>query len=168
MVPEDSTLPPLFFLPGHSPGQEQKCLTLANRRRSGPIPDSSHANHDAGGAACQVCRHLDTRGAAGIRIEVNQYCLEIHADALVSPIAVQIWIQTRTGDRAAQQFALYCGACWAGDSTEPPPAVLDAALIFAPVGAPMSLALQVVAKGGTVVCGGIHVSDIPAFPYRLL
>jgi propanol-preferring alcohol dehydrogenase len=74
----------------------------------------------------------------------------------------------RPGDVRAQQFARSLGAEWAGDSTAPPPVPLDAALIFAPVGALVPLALAATRKGGTVVCGGIHMSDIPSFPYRLL
>ena len=80
----------------------------------------------------------------------------------------RIYAFTRPGDRAAQDFARRLGAAWAGDSTAPPPEELDAALIFAPVGSLVPAALAAVAKGGTVVCGGIHMSDIPSFPYRLL
>lgn len=80
----------------------------------------------------------------------------------------QVFAFTRPGDRAAQQFARQLGAVWAGDSDTPPPVPLDAAIIFAPVGALVPLALQAVRKGGVVVCGGIHMSDIPSFPYRLL
>ena len=69
---------------------------------------------------------------------------------------------------AAQDFARSLGAVWAGGSDEPPPEPLDAALIFAPVGALVPAALAATRKGGTVVCGGIHMSDIPSFPYRLL
>jgi propanol-preferring alcohol dehydrogenase len=75
---------------------------------------------------------------------------------------------TRHGDVAAQDFARSLGAEWAGDSTVLPPEPLDAALIFAPVGALVPAALAATKKGGTVVCGGIHMSDIPAFPYRIL
>jgi propanol-preferring alcohol dehydrogenase len=75
---------------------------------------------------------------------------------------------TRPGDLAAQDFARSLGAEWAGDSDKPPPEPLDAALIFAPVGALVPSALAATKKGGTVVCGGIHMSDIPTFPYRLL
>jgi len=75
---------------------------------------------------------------------------------------------TRPGDRAAQEFALELGAVWAGDSTEMPPQPLDAAILFAPVGSLVPTALKAVGKGGTVVCAGIHMSDIPAFPYRIL
>jgi propanol-preferring alcohol dehydrogenase len=75
---------------------------------------------------------------------------------------------TRPGDAAAQAFALRCGAGWAGGSDEAPPERLDAAILFAPVGALVPAALKAVRKGGTVVCGGIHMSDIPSFPYELL
>ena len=75
---------------------------------------------------------------------------------------------TRPGDVAAQDFARSLGAEWAGDSTAPPPEPLDAALIFAPIGALVPAALGATRKGGTVVCGGIHMSDIPSFPYRIL
>ena len=75
---------------------------------------------------------------------------------------------TRPGDVAAQDFARALGAEWAGDSTTTPPEPLDVALIFAPVGALVPAALAATRKGGTVVCGGIHMSDIPSFPYRIL
>src|SRR5215468_4296657 len=75
---------------------------------------------------------------------------------------------TRPGDTAAQAFARALGAVWAGGSDETPPEPLDAAIIFAPVGALVPLALRAVKKGGRVVCGGIHMSDIPSFPYRIL
>jgi len=75
---------------------------------------------------------------------------------------------TRPGDAAAQRLALRLGAAWAGGSDERCPEQLDAALVFAPAGALVPLALQALRKGGAVVCGGIHMSDIPAFPYALL
>ena len=75
---------------------------------------------------------------------------------------------TRSGDRAAQDFARRLGAEWAGGSDEPPPEALEAAIVFAPVGALVPAALRAVEKGGVVVLGGIHMSDIPSFPYRLL
>jgi propanol-preferring alcohol dehydrogenase len=79
-----------------------------------------------------------------------------------------VYAFTRPGDASAQAFALSLGAAWAGDSTQAPPEPLDAALLFAPVGALVPQALRVTAKGGTIVCAGIHMSDIPAFPYDLL
>jgi propanol-preferring alcohol dehydrogenase len=80
----------------------------------------------------------------------------------------KIFAFTRPGDKAAQEFALHMGADWAGDSNQAPPGKLDAALIFAPVGELIETALRATNKGGVVVCGGIHMSDIPSFPYRLL
>jgi propanol-preferring alcohol dehydrogenase len=80
----------------------------------------------------------------------------------------QVYAFTRPGDQAAQKFARHLGAVWAGDSTEASPEELDAAIIFAPVGLLVPQALQSLAKGGVVVCAGIHMSDIPSFPYRLL
>jgi propanol-preferring alcohol dehydrogenase len=74
----------------------------------------------------------------------------------------------RPGDDAARRFALDLGAEWAGPSDTPPPEEIDAAIIFAPAGELVPRALGAVAPGGTVVCGGIHMSDIPSFPYALL
>jgi len=80
----------------------------------------------------------------------------------------RVYAFTRSGDTAAQAFAKSLGAVWAGAADEQPPEPLDAAIIFAPVGALVPAALAAVRKGGRVVCGGIHMSDIPSFPYRLL
>lgn len=77
----------------------------------------------------------------------------------------EVYAFTRSGDVAAQRFALELGAVWAGGSDDAPPEELDAALIFAPVGALVPTALRRVVKGGCVVCAGIHMSDIPSFPY---
>lgn len=80
----------------------------------------------------------------------------------------EVFAFTSPGDTAAQEFARSLGVKWAGGSTEPPPAPLDAAIVFAPVGALLPEALSRVVPGGIVVCAGIHMSDIPSFPYRLL
>jgi propanol-preferring alcohol dehydrogenase len=80
----------------------------------------------------------------------------------------EVYAFVRSGDDAARRFALDCGAAWTGASDEMPPVPLDAAIIFAPAGALVPAALRAVAKGGTVVCGGIHMSDIPSFPYSIL
>jgi propanol-preferring alcohol dehydrogenase len=80
----------------------------------------------------------------------------------------RVFAFTRPNDEAAQAFARSLGADWAGGSDEAPPEPLDAAIIFAPVGALVPAALRAVRKGGRVVCGGIHMSEIPAFPYRIL
>jgi propanol-preferring alcohol dehydrogenase len=80
----------------------------------------------------------------------------------------KVFAFTSPGDVEAQRFALALGAVWAGDSNQPPPEELDAAIIFAPVGVLVPAALKAVAKGGMVVCAGIHMSDIPSFPYEIL
>jgi propanol-preferring alcohol dehydrogenase len=80
----------------------------------------------------------------------------------------EVYAFTRPGDHEAQAFARALGAAWAGESTAPPPEPLDAAILFAPVGSLVPAALRAVVKGGVVVCGGIHMSDIPAFPYEIL
>jgi propanol-preferring alcohol dehydrogenase len=80
----------------------------------------------------------------------------------------EIYAFTRDGDAEGQKFAESFGAVWAGSSSQRPPKQLDAAILFAPVGQLVPLALKAVAKGGIVVCGGIHMSQIPAFPYSLL
>jgi propanol-preferring alcohol dehydrogenase len=80
----------------------------------------------------------------------------------------RVFAFTRAGDEAAQSLALELGAEWAGDALGPAPEELDAAIVFAPVGELVPAALRAVAKGGTVVCAGIHMTDIPSFPYELL
>lgn len=91
---------------------------------------------------------------------------------IIAQIAIhqgkRVYAFTRPGDKAAQEFALRIGVDWAGDSDKLPPQPLDAALIFAPVGELVLNALRATVKGGVVVSGGIHMSDIPSFPYRLL
>jgi propanol-preferring alcohol dehydrogenase len=82
--------------------------------------------------------------------------------------AQEVFAFVRPGDDKAIAFAREMGAVWAGGSDQAPPQPLDAAIIFAPVGALVPIALRAVRRGGTVVCGGIHMSDIPSFPYRLL
>ncbi|MEW5925232.1 MAG: zinc-dependent alcohol dehydrogenase family protein [Candidatus Zixiibacteriota bacterium] len=91
---------------------------------------------------------------------------------IIAQIAIyqgkKVYAFTRPGDKMAQQFSLQLGAVWAGDSDKMPPDLLDAAIIFAPVGSLVPTALKAVVKGGVVVCGGIHMSDIPQFPYSIL
>ena len=91
---------------------------------------------------------------------------------LVAQVAIwqrrDVYAFTRAGDLQAQDFARRVGAVWAGGSDEAPPTPLDAAIIFAPVGDLVPAALRAVRKGGRVVCGGIHMSDIPSFPYSIL
>ena len=108
---------------------------------------------------------------AGLSTRLGIYGFGAAAHILVQ-LAVHegrsIYAFASPGDAAAQRFALSLGATWAGSSLEPPPDPLDAAIIFAPVGALVPKALEHVVPGGVVVCGGIHMTDIPAFPYRLL
>jgi len=91
---------------------------------------------------------------------------------IIAQVAVrqgkQVYAFIRPGDTEGESFARKCGAAWVGDSTSRPPLDLDGAIIFAPVGPLVIEALRSTAKGGTVVCAGIHMSDIPSFPYRLL
>ncbi|OAI15518.1 alcohol dehydrogenase [Methylomonas koyamae] len=91
---------------------------------------------------------------------------------IIAQVAVwqgrRIFAFTKPGDSAGQDFARQLGAEWAGDSSQPPPRAMDAAILFAPVGALVPQALRHVAKGSTVVCAGIHMSQIPAFPYSIL
>ena len=91
---------------------------------------------------------------------------------IIAQVAVhqgkQVYAFTRPGDTDGESFARKCGAVWVGDSTSRPPLDLDGAIIFAPVGPLVVEALRSTAKGATVVCAGIHMSDIPSFPYRLL
>jgi propanol-preferring alcohol dehydrogenase len=107
----------------------------------------------------ESCRSIGLYGfgaAAHILIQVAR-----HRDQ-------SVYAFTRAGDREAQDFALALGARWAGDSDRPSPAPLDGAIIFAPAGELVPQALRAVRKGGRVVCAGIHMSDIPAFPYEIL
>ena len=91
---------------------------------------------------------------------------------IIAQVAVyqgrEVFAFTRDGDEEAQGFARELGVAWAGDSSQAPPQELDAAIIFAPVGALVPAALRAVAKGGVAVCAGIHMSDVPSFPYEIL
>ena len=114
------------------------------------------------------CRSLRLAGEAG-RIGIYGFGAAAH---LIAQVAIfdnrDVLAFTRPGDAAAQRLALGLGCSWAGGSDEAPPELLDAAIIFAPVGALVPQALKALRKGGTVVCGGIHMSRIPAFDYDLL
>ena len=106
--------------------------------------------------------HVQTLGIYGFGSAAHIVCqIAVHQGK-------RVYAFTREGDTAGQAFARSLGAVWAGPSTAEPPEKLDAALIFAPAGALIPAALRACAKGATVVCGGIHMSDIPSFPYRIL
>jgi propanol-preferring alcohol dehydrogenase len=105
----------------------------------------------------------------GVRLGLYGFGASAHIVAQVARYqGRQVFAFTRPGDLSAQEHALALGADWVGDSASPPPEELDAAIIFAPVGALVPVALRAVAKGGIVVCAGIHMSDIPSFEYELL
>jgi alcohol dehydrogenase, propanol-preferring len=144
--------------------------TLANARFCFPLPE----NTDAAETAPLLCAGLI--GWRSYRMAGEGTALGLYGFGAAAHILAQVaswqgrrvYAFTRAGDKTAQQFARSLGAVWAGGSDERPPEPLDAAIIFAPVGALVPTALAAVKKGGRVVCGGIHMSDIPSFPYRLL
>ena len=144
--------------------------TLADERYCVPIP-KSYSDADAAPLLCAGLigyRSLVKAGEA-IRLGIYGFGAAAHIVAQVARYQGRsVYAFTRRGDEEAQRFAREQGAIWAGASDERPPDELDAAIIFAPVGALVPAALAAVRKGGTVVCGGIHMSDIPAFPYELL
>jgi len=143
---------------------------LADQRFCFPIPDA-YSDAQAAPLLCAGLigyRSLVKAGAAR-RLGIYGFGAAAHIVAQVARFqGREVYAFTRRGDHEAQQFALSLGATWAGDSGAPPPVSLDAAIIFAPVGELVPLALKAVARGGNVVCGGIHMTDIPAFPYELL
>jgi propanol-preferring alcohol dehydrogenase len=148
-------------------------LVLANADFCLPLPEGSAMS--AAQAAPLLCAGLigyRTWRLAGSNVErLGIYGFGAAAH-IISQVAVhagqRVYAFTRPGDQDAQNFARQLGATWAGGSDQQPPQRLDAALLFAPVGNLVPTALEAVGPGGTVVCGGIHMSDIPTFPYRLL
>jgi alcohol dehydrogenase, propanol-preferring len=144
--------------------------TVADQRYCFALPES----YDDVAAAPLLCAGLI--GYRALRLAGDAERLGIYGFGAAAHIIAQvarhqgrrIFAFTRPGDARAQRFAGTLGAVWAGDSDAPAPEPLDAALIFAPVGALVPAALRATARGGTVVCAGIHMSDIPAFPYSIL
>lgn len=144
--------------------------TVADHRYCFPVGESYAVAH----AAPLLCagligyRSLRMTGSAE-RIGLYGFGAAAH---IIAQVAVsqgrRVYAFTRPGDTAGQRFARSLGAEWAGDSDGPPPDGLDAAIIFAPVGALVPTALKAVVKGGVVVCAGIHMTEIPAFPYEIL
>ena len=145
-------------------------LAVADARYCFPIPARYSDLH----AAPLLCAGLI--GYRSYRLAGEAERLGLYGFGAAAHLLAQLACQqgrrvfafTRPGDEAGQRFALQLGAEWAGDATERPPVPLDAAILFAPAGDLVPRALAAVAPGGTVVCGGIHMSDIPSFPYRLL
>jgi propanol-preferring alcohol dehydrogenase len=144
--------------------------TTADQRFCFPIPNS-YSEAEAAPLLCAGLigyRSLVKAGNAR-RLGIYGFGAAAHIVAQVAKYQRrEIYAFTRPGDQTAHRFAMDLGAVWAGGSNEFPSAELDAAIIFAPVGELVPLALKAVRKGGTVVCGGIHMSDIPSFPYSAL
>jgi propanol-preferring alcohol dehydrogenase len=144
--------------------------TVADERFCVPIPES----YSDVSAAPLLCAGLIgyrsmVRAGDGRRLGIYGFGGAAH---IIAQVAIfqgrSVYAFTRPGDVQAQQFAKGLGCAWAGGYDQRPPEELDAAVIFAPVGALVPAALAAVRAGGTVVCGGIHMSDIPSFPYELL
>jgi propanol-preferring alcohol dehydrogenase len=143
---------------------------LADHRYCLHLPE----RYDDAQAAPLLCAGLI--GYRTLSMAGDARCVGIYGFGAAAHIVAQVarhqgrtvYAFTRPGDHAAQQLARRLGAAWAGGSDEAPPEPLDAALIFAPVGALVPAALKAVVKGGVVVCGGIHMSHIPAFPFAFL
>ena len=145
--------------------------TIANQQYCFPL-SSMYGNANGAPLLCA--------GLIGYRsysmIEKNAEKIGLYGFGAAAHILIQVALHhgkkifafTRDKDTDAQQFARGLGAAWAGDSTESPPEKLDAAIIFAPVGNLIPKALMDVDKGGAVICGGIHMSDVPSFPYQIL
>jgi propanol-preferring alcohol dehydrogenase len=147
--------------------------TVAHQRYCFKLPDRFDDAH----AAPLLCAGLIGYRSLGMALkqgDIQQ--LGIYGFGAAAHIITQVAVHrgmsvhafTRPSDRQGQEFATQLGCTWAGDSTQQPPVALDAALLFAPVGELVPQALRSVRPGGTVVCAGIHMSDIPSFPYRIL
>ena len=145
--------------------------TVADARYCFPLP----GDQDDARIAPWLCagligyRSLVMAGENSQRLGIYGFGAAAHIVAQVAGYQQrEVYAFTSPGDTAAQNFAREMGACWAGGSDQPAPVELDAAIIFAPVGALVPAALRSLRKGGIVVCGGIHMSDIPTFPYDIL
>jgi alcohol dehydrogenase, propanol-preferring len=144
--------------------------TVADARYCLPVPEG-YPDEQAAPLLCAGLIGYRALGMCGDAARIGLYGFGASAHVIAQ---VAIWegrsvlAFTREGDDAAMQLALELGASWAGGSGQPPPQPLDAAIVFAPVGALVPAALKAVMPGGTVVCAGIHMSDIPSFPYQLL
>lgn len=144
--------------------------TVADARYCFALP-ASYSDEAAAPLLCAGLigwRALQAAGE-GERIGLYGFGAAAHIIAQVANArGQQVYAFVKPGDEQAKQFAQEMGAIWAGDSTEAPPLPLDSAILFAPVGALVPQALRAIRPGGTVVCAGIHMSDIPSFPYEIL
>jgi len=146
-------------------------MTVADVRFCFPLPGEQGDAESAPWLCAGLIgyRSLVMAGADSRRLGIYGFGAAAHIVAQVARFQQrEIYAFTSPGDTAAQAFALDMGAVWAGDSDQKAPCELDAAIIFAPVGELIPAALRAVRKGGIVVCGGIHMSDIPSFPYSIL
>ena len=144
--------------------------TVADERFCFPIADL-YSDAEAAPLLCAglIGYRSLVKAGAGKRIGIYGFGAAAHIVAQVAKYQLrEIYAFNRPGNERANKFALSLGAVWAGGSNELPPAKLDVAIIFAPAGELVPQALKAVAKGGVVVCGGIHMSDIPPFPYSIL
>ncbi len=143
---------------------------IADARYCFSIPDGIDDAHAAPLLCAGLIGYRSLRMAGeGERLGIYGFGAAAHIVAQVARHeGREIFAFTRPGDVTAQDFARSLGCVWAGGSDEEPPRPLDAAILFAPVGALVPAGLRAVRKGGTVVCGGIHMSDIPSFPYSIL
>jgi len=144
--------------------------TVADQRFCFPLP-AGYADAEAAPLLCAGLIGYRSLVLAGDAHRLGLYGFGAAAHIIAQVARHQrreVYAFTRPNDAEGQEFARALGAVWAGASDTPPPEELDAAILFAPVGGLVPLALRAVAKGGTVVCAGIHMSDIPSFPYRLL
>ncbi len=144
--------------------------TVADARFCFPIPER-YTDQEAAPLMCAGLIGYRSLKLAGDAERLGIYGIGAAAHILIQVARHQhrrVFAFTRAGDDAGQEFARALGAEWAGGSDEKPPIPLDAAIIFAPVGSLIPAALRAVTKGGVVVCGGIHMSDIPSFRYQLL
>ena len=144
--------------------------TVADSRYTFPLP-AGYGPLDAAPLLCAGLISYRALRMCGDAVRLGLYGFGAAAH-IVTQVALwqgrRVFAFTRDGKDDAAAFALELGAEWAGASSEQPPEQLDAAIVFAPVGELVPLALRALAPGGTVVCGGIHMSDIPSFPYELL
>ena len=145
-------------------------LVVADERFCFPVPDG-YPNEQAAPLLCAGLIGYRSLRLAGDAEKLGLYGFGASAH-IVCQVAVsqgrRVFAGTRAGDDETQEFARSLGAVWAGDAAEGPPEELDAVIVFAPVGALVPAGLEAVRKGGSVVCAGIHMSDIPSFPYELL
>jgi alcohol dehydrogenase, propanol-preferring len=145
-------------------------LTVADERYCFPLPDG-YSDTQAAPLLCAGLIGYRALRMTGETERLGLYGFGASAHIVAQLAAFQgrrVFAFTRAGDESTQTFARELGAEWAGDSLEAPPEELDAAIVFASAGELVPVALRVLAKGGTVVCAGIHMSDIPSFPYDIL